>query len=169
MLSIAVERNARNTIEGSFFGYITRIGNHTFGVSCKISKREIIERLNHLDSTLMITLFLISLECEYEAQSFATKRSNYLHSSLARLFVYDRNERFHLIDVIDDSLAVQGQNHIFTFFQMILVHDFRTLHFRLKETDVVDKYISYHINLRQFCTFLVGDAVVGNACGKENI
>ena len=169
MLSIAVERNARNPIEGSFFSHITRIGNHTFGVSCKISKRQIIERLNHLDSTLMITLFLISLKCEHEAQGFTSKRSNYLHSSLARLFIYDRNERFHLINVIDDGLAVQGQNHIFAFFQMKLVHDFRTLHFRLKEADIVDKHISYHINLRQFCTFLVGDAVVRNACGKKDI
>ena len=63
-------------------------------------------------------------------------------------------------EYIEETCEIEARCTTKTVGKMKLVHDFRTLHFRLKEADVVDKHISYHVNLRQFCTFLVGDAVV---------
>ena len=52
---------------------------------------------------------------------------------------------------------------------MLLVHHLRTLHTLLQEPDVINEYITHHIDLREFGTLLVGDTVVGDTCGEEDI
>ena len=52
---------------------------------------------------------------------------------------------------------------------MLFVHHLRTLHTLLQEPDVINEYITHHIDLRKFGTLLVGDTVVGDTCGEENI
>ena len=52
---------------------------------------------------------------------------------------------------------------------MLFIHHLRTLHTLLQESDIIDEYITHHINLREFGTLLVGDTVVGDTCSEEDI
>ena len=117
----------------------------------------------------MIGNILISLECQNETQSLATQWSNHLDACLSSHGINNRDKTLHLIDVIDYRLAVQGQHHILAFFQMHLIHHRRTLHTLLQESDIVDKHITYHINLGKLSSLFVGYTIIGNTSGKENI
>ena len=164
MLSVAVEGDARHTVERSLLSNIAGVGDDATGMEREITKLEIAQRLDDAHTAAAVD---IGKQLLHHLLRLAAQRCHDGHTT--RLLDHRLQHRLQVKTVGKECLAVEGEDNIFALVQLHGVEHLGALPAVVIEAEVIDEDISHHIDTALLRSFAVGDTVVAHACGEEEV
>ena len=104
----------------------------------------------------------------------ATQGCNHGDTSLCGLGVEDAQHGFQSLSVGNEQLAVERQHKVGSIrdggqgrvLGQLVADAFDTL---TTEAEVVDEDVAHHIDFRQLCSLTIGNTIIADACGEEQV
>ena len=170
MLRIAIQRDTGHTVERSFLGHVARVGNDAAGVGGEESKLQVVQRFGKAQR-LQRSLGGYLL---HRLPGSTTQGCNHGNTSLCGIGIENAQHGFQSLSVGNEQLAVERQHKVGSVrdggqgrvLGQLVADAFDTL---TTEAEVVDEDVAHHIDFRQLCSLTIGNTIIADACGEEQV